>query len=1236
MKGQPVLPVGFNIEIGNQLTIAGKDEAPDLALVPVSRNETLTTTLSARVHPHPITPSSPGVIRDLHGIRVSLTRRAASSNIVDTLDFRQIVYRVELPLGDVKSAVQGASVSSGLVRLQNVAPPAPPPPPDCPPESTSGFHEGFDRAPCPAGGCYTVSHSGSMVSTGPMCPVTTEVWINCFAPYVELYDWADTTTLCWSFEPRLDGTCPTVGEPVPWAVYFQFSWTKSYQATQKDPICHGQRTTVSTDTLSVIYDPPEGGPGTGLWNVVTASGGLPNKAHKCSFTVHQGPGSDLAYPIEFRATPGHLKQPVLYIGKYTLRSGDPTVYVSHTVEGTFVSGDMPGDATIHAGSSDPIYIESVLGEMTITPTTKAPHCPTSADPMGFVVKRFYEEIVYDEEDEDDEDQDDEEYRKKAIPGHVIQVSASSIEPATSTVTVQPPEGTSGDQVDPGTSHTATVQGVTSFALRVTDKSVFEGPNLNFVVQTTEFLANGPPMVQIETPSEGAKRCSTTEPVDFLGSVTDPDQPLSDLDITWTISSLLPNVEPVIVKNTLQFTRALGPGPYSIKLAVNDGCSNITETRILGVNQPPRILQPQDGAAVCMTTTGVSFQGEVDQPPNGPSSLNVTWKIQRLDDPNAQPIEKSGVLSFTEPLAAGRYQVTLQVIDPSGCESPPAVHSFRVTKPVAVIDVARGEYSEEGGSLTLDGTKSELQGGDQGGSPLSFQWTIPGWTPPDPALLTQSKLDLILPIGRYKVALKVSSSPDCSATVEGIVVVSGQPLKETCGIKATTCTKERDNPLPDPEEGTRLAICSPCGCTLGSASSETGGHSAPVVSDPVVLSSGDLMEAFNDIAWPVLDGMMVFQRTYISSRTRTGQLGIGWSHTFEEYLEDRGTQGVVITDAQGFELVFPKNSSGGWNPPSTGGATIQHEPNETWVVRYRTGAVARYRSDGKLLSYSDGNGNTFTLGYSPSGDLVSVEDPFGGRLEIEVSGGLIRSLTNKAGHKCLFTYTPDRRLATTTDVRGVTTAYAYHPVTGMLTRIQHPTGDRTDFGYDVETQQVTEIRQTASDGRATVERIEYPTAQTRRYIDAMGHVTEYELSKGGRLLKKTDPDGAHITLVRDRVGRVTSQVKSDGTTQAWAYGADGQLDAYQSASGKISRVERDPATGVITAVVHPDGTRELRQYDGALNLISTTDQLGRRTTYTRNSRGQVETVTDPAQRVTRYEYSNDGYVSATIDPMGRRT
>ncbi|MBI2895659.1 MAG: RHS repeat protein [Deltaproteobacteria bacterium] len=202
--------------------------------------------------------------------------------------------------------------------------------------------------------------------------------------------------------------------------------------------------------------------------------------------------------------------------------------------------------------------------------------------------------------------------------------------------------------------------------------------------------------------------------------------------------------------------------------------------------------------------------------------------------------------------------------------------------------------------------------------------------------------------------------------------------------------------------------------LGEAGEEegagSGGGSCEDSSQPtdstVNLANGNYTFSETDLTLPARGIPIVFTRTYSSLDARSRSLGPGWSHSYERRLdEDRATGDVSYTDAEGRRRTWRSLGGDLYDPPPARFHTLSKDA-DGFSLESPDGRVERFALSGELLHEDNLNGNRVTLDYL-GGRLVSVTD---------AAGRLVVS----------FTYTPEGRLETASDIAGREVRYAYLP------------------------------------------------------------------------------------------------------------------------------------------------------------------------------------------------------------------
>jgi RHS repeat-associated protein len=202
-----------------------------------------------------------------------------------------------------------------------------------------------------------------------------------------------------------------------------------------------------------------------------------------------------------------------------------------------------------------------------------------------------------------------------------------------------------------------------------------------------------------------------------------------------------------------------------------------------------------------------------------------------------------------------------------------------------------------------------------------------------------------------------------------------------------------------------------------------------------------------------------------------------------------------------------------------------------------------------------------------------------------------------------------------------TTYTYDPTKGLLTQVDGPTGERTNYEYDSLGRLFrTKVRVSAS---PLIERV------TEQTYDA----------KGNLATTVVDPSGLAQTTTwgYDLVGNLTSAQNPRGHTTTASYdnlrrltAVNGAINAqvvlFYGGNGMVSRTEQKTLDASKPAVTTWD-------YLPSGRLKTIVDPEGASTVYTYNGNGQLRYIDDPVGRRTEYGYLPDGLQNVTISGVG---
>jgi RHS repeat-associated protein len=496
----------------------------------------------------------------------------------------------------------------------------------------------------------------------------------------------------------------------------------------------------------------------------------------------------------------------------------------------------------------------------------------------------------------------------------------------------------------------------------------------------------------------------------------------------------------------------------------------------------------------------------------------------------------------------------------------------------------------------------------------------------------------------------------------------------------------------------------CACWAGTSSANQA-----MAADPVNTATGALMEYFGDVSVAGVGQSINLTRTYNSLDTASGTFGPGWSYAYGASLVENEYGEFVFTDGSGTRTSFGALVGGGYAPldPAVS-ATLSDGPGGTYVMRNLSGNTMTFDAAGALIAAADERGQGLSLAYS-AGALTTITDALGQTLTFGWDAGAgadarIVSATTSDGRTVGYAYTDTagaKRLTGVTAVDGTTTTYAY-ATTGGLSSITDPlgnvsarntynaagritsqrdeTGARTTFAWDEATQTATitdptgkvrtdvynnlNLVQQVDGNGAVVEQLYDDDNNAAATVDAADRLYRTEYDDRDRLVLRVAPAPLYYTeeWTYDDADRVTSYTDADGYATSYTYNEaglvtevynpDGGYSSYTYTTGSegspanLLATSTDPlgrtttytynAGGDLVSTTTPGGRTTTSTYDAAHRLVSTTSPSGAVTSYTYDPAGRMLTVTDPTGAVTTNTYDAAGRLTKTTDALGRST
>jgi RHS repeat-associated protein len=332
-------------------------------------------------------------------------------------------------------------------------------------------------------------------------------------------------------------------------------------------------------------------------------------------------------------------------------------------------------------------------------------------------------------------------------------------------------------------------------------------------------------------------------------------------------------------------------------------------------------------------------------------------------------------------------------------------------------------------------------------------------------------------------------------------------------------------------------------------------------------------------------------------------------------------------------------------PSSAPSTLVQDVGGTWTRTYPDGTVLQFDASGRETSATDRNGNATTYAYVASG---------------QPGAGSLKTITDPVGLKTTFTYNGSGKLSTIKDPANRTTTVTVD-ANGNLTKIVDPDSAAVQFGYA-----------TPSNHRITKEINPRSKTVTVTY-NAFGQATGEVLGSGGKTTtvvpaysrglvaaggtgtlsssyegSLTDPNNLTTTIGFTWMSHPNSRQDSTGASSTTSYNRQGFPVAVRDALDRITTYTYD-MNGNVTSITRPDdppsggwgvpapSVKMTITYDSQYGVpTSVTDFMGRTTTYTLDSHGNVLRRTDPDELYERWTYNSAGQVLTDTDRIGATT
>ncbi|PYS73982.1 MAG: hypothetical protein DMF69_03270, partial [Acidobacteria bacterium] len=179
-----------------------------------------------------------------------------------------------------------------------------------------------------------------------------------------------------------------------------------------------------------------------------------------------------------------------------------------------------------------------------------------------------------------------------------------------------------------------------------------------------------------------------------------------------------------------------------------------------------------------------------------------------------------------------------------------------------------------------------------------------------------------------------------------------------------------------------------------------------VGEPVSVTTGNVYLDQTDYRLPGRGDGLEIGRSYNSKKQASGLFGFGWTSILDESISTYGSLLLRVNLPDGGAIYFSRASTSDAFIPrhrSPGYRDVVKNVDNTYTLTFRDGSVHQFNTSGKLVSFSDRNGNTNSLTYTGA-NPTSLTDASGRTITFGYDGyGLIGSMSDSTGTIATYTH-----------------------------------------------------------------------------------------------------------------------------------------------------------------------------------------------------------------------------------------
>ena len=421
----------------------------------------------------------------------------------------------------------------------------------------------------------------------------------------------------------------------------------------------------------------------------------------------------------------------------------------------------------------------------------------------------------------------------------------------------------------------------------------------------------------------------------------------------------------------------------------------------------------------------------------------------------------------------------------------------------------------------------------------------------------------------------------------------------------------------------------------------------------------------------------FTAYYDSTKLSSGDLGVGWYHNFEKYLEITGCEARVYTSPS---VYCRYTSDDGVTFTCTAPnrrnyiLTVDHSQTYPYTLDCNLEYTEYYNSKGDLAkivdhqgfeTLIDNSGYQITVTDTVSGKkmylqkntdcrISKVYDDNGRQATFRYSGDRLVGICDLNGNSLTYTYNEDGQILTGTDSQGTCYFTNTYDDCGRVIRQKDGVAGSiaSTFAYNDNGQRVTTDR----NGNQST-RVFNSDGLLVRHTDENGNTKTYAYNTAFNVTCETDANGNKIEKVYNYLDKPTTITDKNGNKTYISYDLRGNVIQirYPAVGGVVPEetfaynsrnqlTEHTDMRGTVTVYTYDAQGMPQSKKVGGKNaivysyqdglLVSQTDAMGNTTQYGYNAIGQMTSKTDADGNKTLYEYDACGNLLKTTDANGK--